>query len=148
MALRKSCIGFFKHHKTFTHTELFSNLSNESRATVCEKSWHFVKWLQNKQRTYSKWWYSLRALLFGKKFLMVSGFVSIDMTPSISADFSEIPVLFFFQKFGTIRADLIEQMRFKQRLKVILLALVIFHLNLPVLCSQYLCPFKMHMLKS
>ena len=25
----------------------------------------------------------------------------------------------FFQKFGTIRADLIEQMRFKQRLKVI-----------------------------
>ena len=50
---------------------------------------------------------------------MVSGFVSIDMTPSISADFSEIPVLFFFQKFGTIRADLIEQMRFKQRLKVI-----------------------------
>ena len=81
-----------------------------------------VKWLQNKQRIYSKWWYSLRALSFGKKFLLVSGFVSIgpaDMTPSIPADFSEIPILVFFQKFGTIRADLIEQMRFKQRLKVI-----------------------------
>ena len=38
---------FFKHHKTFTHTELFSNLSNESRATVFEKSWHFVELLQN-----------------------------------------------------------------------------------------------------
>ena len=57
-----------------------------------------LKWLQNKQRRYSKWWYSLRTLLFGKKFLMVSGFVSIgpaDMTPRTSADFSEIPVLFF-----------------------------------------------------
>lgn len=34
--------------------------------------------------------------------------------------FPEMPILCLpFQKFGTIRADLIEQMRFKQRLKVI-----------------------------